>query len=445
TFFPVAFHRIRGEGDDREAAPGFGHFPDLAGRAITIHLGHIHVHEDQDGIAMRQTLQRFYAVADLDHFEAHPPEHFGDEQHIDGVVVRYHDSGRLGDLLDIVVAGHREMLSVLLQVHFEQREERPVQFVHLHRLGQEFIDTGPGRFVLIDILFQRREHEDIWHIIAGEQPFHFFYHRDPIHSGHEVVGEHQIERVLVLTGGLHFLDGGRGASGQFGGDMEITEDLLHEMQVAFVVVYDEHLIQKGLLRQHHFRLLIGDLQDQVQGKDAAFSGLAFDREASTHQLGQAPGNGQTQTGAAIFTRGGSVRLGEAFEYLLLFLRPDPDTGIPDLDGKPNKGFPGRFVHVAALFDRDEDLSFRGEFDRIPQQIDDDLPDAHRVAKELRGDGRINPVKHFQLFLEGFQGEHVDRFLYELVQFEADMVDQQLAGFDLREVEDIVDDLQKTVS
>ena len=95
---------------------GLGHFADLPGRRIAIHFGHVHVHEDHDGIAVGQAIERFLAVADLYHFEAHPAQYFGDQQHIDRIVVGHHDRAGLGYFFNIGQGGVQE---IVLHILFE--------------------------------------------------------------------------------------------------------------------------------------------------------------------------------------------------------------------------------------------------------------------------------------------------------------------------------------
>jgi len=58
-------------------------------------------------------------------------------------------------------------------IHLEERDQRCVQFVHLDRFGEEFIDPSLAGFVLVDIFFQRGEHEDKGMSVAGEGLFLF--------------------------------------------------------------------------------------------------------------------------------------------------------------------------------------------------------------------------------------------------------------------------------
>ena len=60
---------------------------------------------------------------------------------------------------------------------------------------------------------------------------------------------------------------------------------------------------------------------------AANPGFAVDADFTAHQFHQLLGDGQTQSGAAVFTRGGSVRLRERLEQLALLFPGHADTSI----------------------------------------------------------------------------------------------------------------------
>src|SRR6185437_3287165 len=221
---------------------------------------------------------------------------------------------------------------------------------------------------------------------------------------------------FLLPRRLDHSDSRRTAGRHIGGDVEITKDLLHQFPVSGVVVYDQHLFEQRLLRQLHLRLFIRDLEHEMQGEYTPFAGFAFHCKLAAHELRQTSRYGQPQTRTAIFAGRGRIRLRKAFEHLLQLLTPDADTRISNLDGQLDERFAVVLIAIAALFDGDQDLAFTRELDGVAEQVDHHLPDTNRVAQELRRNGGIDAVQHFQLLFKGLQRKHIHRLFDDLVEF-----------------------------
>jgi hypothetical protein len=102
-----------------------------------------------------------------------------------------------------------------------------------------------------------------------------------------------------------------------------------------------------------------------------------------------------------------------------------------------------FVFVFEHGARD-DGAFAGELDRVADQVGEDLLEPQRVADQRQRRVAVDQAHQFQLLGVGGRGEDGQGVLQQVAQVERDMVEHQLAGLDLREVEDLVDDPQQVV-
>jgi hypothetical protein len=125
-------------------------------------------------------------------------------------------------------------------------------------------------------------------------------------------------------------------------------------------------------------------------KRAAPPHLALSPEPTLHQRGEATRDGQAESGASVAAGGGTVGLREGFEDRLKLLPRDPDPRV--LDGHMEHHVVRALAphvhlnrHVAAL----------GELDGIPGQVEDDLPEATRVADERVGNLRRHGIGELQ--------------------------------------------------
>src|ERR1700674_1038776 len=87
---------------------------------------------------------------------------------------------------------------------------------------------------------------------------------------------------------------------------------------------------------------------------APFTQFTFDPNASIHHTDQPGANCQSESGASVYARHGTVGLGKRFEDFSLFVDRDSTTGI--FDGKMQAHRLRRFTF---LLHRDEDLTAFG--------------------------------------------------------------------------------------
>ena len=86
----------------------------------------------------------------------------------------------------------------------------------------------------------------------------------------------------------------------------------------------------------------------------------------------------------------------------------------------------------------------GELDGVADQIQHDLPQARRVAHEHVRHVLGHVVEQLQALVRGARGQGLQRGAERRPKLERDALDLEPAGFDLGEVEDVVDDRQQGV-
>ena len=154
---------------------------------------------------------------------------------------------------------------------------------------------------------------------------------------------------------------------------------------------------------------------------------------TAHQRHQLTANGQSQSGAAVLARRERVGLAKGIEYLRLRLLRNADTGIGDLEAQSL---------VADGPDPHDDFSGIGEFDGIAHEVDQHLPQAGGIAAHRAGHVEIDRAGQFQTFRMSPRCENLDGLLDRIAQREFDVLQFELAGLHLREIQDVVDDLQQ---
>ena len=121
------------------------------------------------------------------------------------------------------------------------------------------------------------------------------------------------------------------------------------------------------------------------------------------------------------------------------LRRHADTGIVNFE---TDGARSPVRHVG---DADPDRSFSGEFDRIADQVGQDLPQPVRVPADRGRDIVLDDDGESELFSPGRFREDLQHARDHRVELEVDRLDVQHPGLDLRRVEDVVDDGQQRVA
>ncbi len=133
-------------------------------------------------------------------------------------------------------------------------------------------------------------------------------------------------------------------------------------------------------------------------------------------------------------------MGKGFEDPRLLLGGDADPGIPDLETQ------GQSLCAALpLRDPHHHLAVLGELDGVAHQVGENLPQSTRIAPQDVLQVRRQLHRQFQA-LGVSPGRHqFAQVLHQIPQAEGRVVQVQLAGLDLGEIQDIVDDTHQRLA
>ena len=179
----------------------------------------------------------------------------------------------------------------------------------------------------------------------------------------------------------------------------------------------------------------GERQDDGEG--AADPQLARRLHGAAHQGDELPTDSQPEAGASEATRGRCVGLGEPLEQTFQRGGIHPDPGVPE--GERDHDLFGVGIDDA---DVNTDLTLRGELHRVAEEVDEHLSQAHGISPYDRRKCRVDRADQLDAFLLRVHRDEAGRVLHDRPRVVVDDVDLELAGLDLREVEDVVDDRQE---
>ena len=173
---------------------------------------------------------------------------------------------------------------------------------------------------------------------------------------------------------------------------------------------------------------IGFFQRNGEVEGTPFAGLAFHPDLPSHHPHQSGRDGQTQAGTSEATIGGLVCLGKRFKNAGLTLLGYPDAGVADLE----------VDQLSVLVNPYGQAAFLGELETVADQIYQDLTQALGVPLHPPRDIGVNMVGQLQALEVRLQSHCFQRIHEPFVEVEFGRVQLQLAGLDLREIQNLVD-------
>ena len=180
------------------------------------------------------------------------------------------------------------------------------------------------------------------------------------------------------------------------------------------------------------------LEAEFEREFAAASGGALDAEPSAHQLDQADADREAEAGAAETPRRRAVGLGEGGKYLDLLFRRDADAGIGDREAQAHAVF---FACDEVQVDRHL-AAGGGELDRVARQVGQHLAQAKHVAENEVDAGGDRGDDDFQPLVDAGEGRKIGDVVEQFGQAERCALDVEALRLDLREIEDIVEDVEQ---
>ncbi len=183
---------------------------------------------------------------------------------------------------------------------------------------------------------------------------------------------------------------------------------------------------------------------QQHGEGAAAAEAALHGDIATEPARHATGDRQAQPGTAELPAGAGIDLLEGLEHLVELVFRNADAGIADgyrqtlLTLESWRQTLAEFRAADAQFD----LAGAGELEGIAEQVGDDLFQARGIGADRGRQAVVDVDLEVQLPLAGHVPEAAIQALREAGQTQ--MVDHhfELAGFDLGQIEDVVDQLQQ---
>src|SRR5262245_23598738 len=173
---------------------------------------------------------------------------------------------------------------------------------------------------------------------------------------------------------------------------------------------------------------------QTHRKHRALARLARHGHVAAHHARELAGNRKAQAGAAVAARGQGVGLGEVLEQFRLLLGGQADAGIRDRKLDP-------VASVRHLAHPQRDLALFRELAGIAQEIEQNLLEPHRVRGE-RAQVLLRFDDEAVLVLLGELSRGADDLINKPCQINRLGIEFELAGFDLREVQDLVDEAKE---
>ena len=256
-----------------------------------------------------------------------------------------------------------------------------------------------------------------------------------IHVGHMGIEEDAVELLALID---EERERRSRAVDTAGHDRPVREHAGENTPVGGVVVDDQDVLAGEVhVRRYCFRRMVIDFERQRDSEGAALARRTLDTDAAAHQLDEAAGDRQTEAGTAKSARGGAVFLGKGFKDGFLLVGGDADAGIAHGDLQR---------HLALLGcggpQKHGNFAVGRELDGVADKIDQHLPQAAGVANHVARHLRLDRKNQLQLLFMRAQRQGLQRFGDDAVEIEGNAFDHQLAGFDLREIKNVVDDRQQ---
>ena len=240
---------------------------------------------------------------------------------------------------------------------------------------------------------------------------------------------------------LQLVEGGLPRARGLDIEAERLQHVLEHLAYGGVVVHHQcpHAVEVDALITGAPAVLPGAFEGTGETEGAALSRCAACADGPAHQLHQQFADGQPQPRAAIFARSAAVRLGEGVEQGGHLFLLDADAGIGDRELQRAKP-----VRPLQLADADNDLSLLSELDGVLREVQQYLPDPQRIADQHARHVPLHREEDFDPFFPCLDADQIGKILQDVVQIERGLFDLQLAGLDLREVQDVVDDAKERV-
>ena len=179
------------------------------------------------------------------------------------------------------------------------------------------------------------------------------------------------------------------------------------------------------------------LEARGEMERAALARVALHPQPPAHHRHELGADREAQPGPAVVSRRRAVRLREGLEDHTLELLRYPDPGVAHLHAQDALTRPCRLDvrphhHLASL----------RELDGVADQVEEQLPQPSRIADQPLRHRAADRQRQLQSLLMGARAQRAHSVPDRAARIERHALERQLAGLDLREVEDVVDQSQQ---
>ena len=182
---------------------------------------------------------------------------------------------------------------------------------------------------------------------------------------------------------------------------------------------------------------IADAQLDVEPEATADAELALHVQRAAHQFHQALADHQAQPGTAVAPGGGGFRLGEAVEDALQLMFADANARIAHRHAQPD--VLGRALQAVQA---DHHLTTVGELEGVAGQVDQYLLQAQAVALQHGGQEGVDVEHDLDVLVALVARQYHGQVAQHGLQLEIMQIQLQLAGLDLRVIENVVEQAEQ---
>ena len=437
--------RIRRHRQDRHRRVA-RQLPDPARGFESVQARHLDVHQDQVVIAPRSHFQRFDPVrGGIDRQSGHAQQvlrHFL----IDRIVLDQQQRRLpvLGEGRFVVAHLRTVVYGRFRPQHFEQGV---VERRRRHRLGEKAGEAGAGKRLARQLGRNRRD-QDQCRMRPERQFAQTPRSGKAVHLRHPPVEQDKTIGAPRLRRPNDRFQRRRAGGCGVGLETETQKHLAHRLARLLQIIDDEHPdIVFDVLRKLRPQDFVATEQGQLEPEATAFARCTLATNAPAHHLGQAFADGESEAGAAVLARRRNVGLLEDLEQpaLLLFAHADPGVADFEADAHAIVDRPAPAVMGTGFDDpaAHENPSALGELDGVADEVEQDLAETIAVAMQRRRQ-MVGIDDQFDILACRLVAHHVDHTEQHAVDREVAAVHAQLAGFDLRQIEHVVDDAEQVM-
>ncbi len=178
-------------------------------------------------------------------------------------------------------------------------------------------------------------------------------------------------------------------------------------------------------------------QQDAEGRSLAL--FAAHLHLPTEQRGHAADDRQAQSGAPVTAAGTAVGLFEGTEHAIELARGNPDAGVAHAQRHAGNGADHRLLRQQL------DLALVRELECVGEQVRQDLRQARAVGPQLPRRVGLDAHRELQSLLAGQRAEAFQQGVQAGADVDGLQRDSHLAGLDLRQIENVVDQAQEAAA